>query len=222
VTTYGQVTRRGQNLGSARKCLGRLHLSSEQRLRLERGEQGNASATRSSSGASVGPEADSLAEVFADLDRTMRLTNDHLCRLTRRGQRSLREMPSLRIMAFRVVRGNPRWVAAVLTTPPVSRSTRMICSRSTCSSVVLPAISIASGRISAKGARRLGPLERMTARSMKFSSSRTFPGQCQLTRARIVSAGILSICRPISPAYFLVKCRARIGMSSGDRAREAS
>ena len=30
-------------------------------------------------------------------------------------------MPSFRIMAFRVVRGRPRRVAAVLTTPPVSR-----------------------------------------------------------------------------------------------------
>ena len=50
---------------------------------------------------------------------------------------------------------------------------------------------------------------------MKFSSSRTFPGQCQLTRARIVSDGILSICRPIFAAYFLVKCRARIGYVLG-------
>jgi hypothetical protein len=73
-------------------------------------------------------------------------------------------------MAFRVVRCTPRWVAAVVTTPPLSRSTRMTCSRSTCSRVVLLAIGIASGRISAKGARRLGPLERMTERSMKFSS----------------------------------------------------
>ena len=50
---------------------------------------------------------------------------------------------------------------------------------------------------------------------MKFSSSRTFPGHGQLTRARIVSVGILSIVRSIFAAYFLVKCRARIGMSSG-------
>ena len=65
------------------------------------------------------------------------------------------------------------------------------------------------------GARRLGPLERITARSMKFSSSRTFPGHDQLASARIVSAGILSICLFIFPAYFLVKCRTSIGMSSG-------
>jgi integrase/recombinase XerD len=36
---------------------------------------------------------------------------------------------------------------------------------------------------SASGARRLGPRDRITDRSMKFSSSRTLPGQYQLTRA---------------------------------------
>ena len=61
--------------------------------------------------------------------------------------------------------------------PPVSRSTRIICSFSTCSSVLLPAGSNASRRISAKGARRSGPRERMTALSMKFSSSHSpLPG----------------------------------------------
>ena len=34
--------------------------------------------------------------------------------------RSLREMPSFRIIAFRVVRCSPRRVAAVVTTPPLS------------------------------------------------------------------------------------------------------
>jgi hypothetical protein len=37
---------------------------------------------------------------------------------------SLREIPSFFIMAFKVVRGTPRRVAVVLTTPPVSRKTR--------------------------------------------------------------------------------------------------
>ena len=50
--------------------------------------------------------------------------------------------------------------------------------------------------------------------SMKFSSSRTFPGHDQLTRAFMVSAGILSIVRSILAAYFLVKWRARLGISS--------
>src|ERR1039458_6641322 len=114
-------------------------------------------------------------------------------------------MPSFRMMAFRVVRCNPRRVAAVLTTLPLSRSTRTICSRSTCSSVAVPADSRELCRISANGARRLAPVERITARSMKFSSSRTFPGQCQLTRARIVSDGILSIWPSIVAVYFFLK-----------------
>ncbi len=37
----------------------------------------------------------------------------------------------------------------------------------------------------------------MTALSMKFSSSRTLPGHDQLTKARMVSDGIFSICRLI-------------------------
>src|SRR5580704_4877808 len=97
--------------------------------------------------------------------------------------RSLREIPSFFIMAFRVVRGIPRRAAAA--------------------------------RNSVKGARRLGPRDKITDRSMKFSSSRTFPGQGQLTKARIASDGILSMTRPILEAYFLVKWRARSGISSG-------
>ena len=38
--------------------------------------------------------------------------------------RSLREIPSFFIIAFRVVRGTPNRVAAALITPPVSRKTR--------------------------------------------------------------------------------------------------
>ena len=53
--------------------------------------------------------------------------------------RSLREIASFRMKAFSVVRGIPRRAAAWLTTPPVSRSTRMTCSLSTCSSVLSPA-----------------------------------------------------------------------------------
>ena len=51
--------------------------------------------------------------------------------------------------------------------------------------------------ISDKGARRLGPLERITALSMKFSSSRMLPGHRHATSALIVSERILSIWRPI-------------------------
>ncbi len=65
-------------------------------------------------------------------------------------------MPSFFIMAFSVVRGIPNLLAAALITPPVSRKTRRIWSRSTFSRVELPPSSGASARNSAKGARRLG------------------------------------------------------------------
>ena len=84
-------------------------------------------------------------------------------------------------MAFKVVRGIPRRVAAVLTTPADSRKTRRMWSRSTSSSVE-PLVVSPSARNSDKGARRFGPRERITDRSMKFSSSRTFPGQDQLSK----------------------------------------
>ncbi len=50
---------------------------------------------------------------------------------------------------------------------------------------------------------------------MKFSNSRTLPGHDQLTSARIASEGILSIVLSIFEEYFLLKCRASKGMSSG-------
>ena len=59
----------------------------------------------------------------------------------------------------------------------------MTCSRSMCSSVLSPAGAEALARISANGARRLGPRERMTDLSMKFSSSRTLPGHCHAASA---------------------------------------
>jgi hypothetical protein len=129
-------------------------------------------------------------------------------------QRSLREIPSFFIMAFRVVRGTPSRVAASLITPPVSRKTRRMNSLSMSSSVEPTPASTAAARSSSRGARRLAPGERITDLSMKFSSSRTFPGHGQLTRARIVSDGIFSIVRSIFAAYFLVKYRTSSGMSS--------
>ena len=118
-------------------------------------------------------------------------------------------------MAFKVVLGTPRRVAVVLITPPLSRKTRRMYSLSICSRVELSVVSAVVARSSANGARRVGPLERITDLSMKLSSSRTFPGHGQLSRARIVSDGIFSIFRSIFAAYFLVKCRASKGMSSG-------
>ena len=54
----------------------------------------------------------------------------------------------------------------------------------------------------------------MTDRSIKFSNSRTFPGQCQLISAFIVSVGMVSITRFILPANFRTKYRTRMGISS--------
>src|ERR1700691_5383290 len=58
-------------------------------------------------------------------------------------QKSLREIPSFCIMAFNVVRGTPRRVAAALITPPVSWRTWTIYSRSI-SARVPPAASACS------------------------------------------------------------------------------
>ena len=62
--------------------------------------------------------------------------------------------------------------------PLLSRRTRRICSRSVDSSVESPVEGVSKAiSSSANGIRSVGPLERMTARSMKFSSSRMLPGQ---------------------------------------------
>ena len=114
-------------------------------------------------------------------------------------------------MAFSVVRCIPRRVAALLTTPPVSRSTRMICSRSTCSSVLSPA-----------GFRRIWP--DFGQRRAKAGPSRKddrpfnevfeFP---HVSRPRPVHQSSHRVRRNLVDlpvhfaAYFLVKCRARIG-----------
>ena len=102
-----------------------------------------------------------------------------------------------------------------VTTPSQCLRTLSMCSRSISSNVASPTASPAMAPSSSMGARRLGPLERITDRSMKFSSSRTVPGHGQLTRARIVSDGIVTISRFILSAYFFVKCRARGRISSG-------
>ena len=50
---------------------------------------------------------------------------------------------------------------------------------------------------SASGARNTEPDERMTDLSMKFSSSRIFPGQLHCVRDCMVSAGMVSMCLPM-------------------------
>src|ERR1700676_2441178 len=95
------------------------------------------------------------------------------------------------MMAFNVVRGTPRRVAALL------------------------AVSDASASISARGAGRLGPVERMTARSMKFRVHGRSLATTEPPEPSSCPAGILSICLFIFSAYFLVKCRTKYGYVTG-------
>src|SRR5205807_1577902 len=73
---------------------------------------------------------------------------------------------------------------------------------------------------SAKGTCRVIPLLRITDLSMKFSSSRTLPGQSQFTKAAMVSREIFSIFFFIRTAYLCTKCRTSNGMSSLPTLRE--
>jgi hypothetical protein len=58
---------------------------------------------------------------------------------------------------------------------------------------------------SANGARRVDPGVRITALSMKFSSSLTLPGHCHAQRAVIVSGGMVAIRLPIRLACLFTK-----------------
>src|ERR1051326_1179711 len=60
-------------------------------------------------------------------------------------------------------------------------------------------------------------MQRTTARSMVFSSSRTFPGQLWSIRI-LIASGVISFTRRLfSSAYFSRKCAVRSGMSSRRR-----
>src|SRR6266446_532245 len=124
-------------------------------------------------------------------------------------------MPSLRIRAWRVVRLMSRRTAAPL--GPAMRHcvclrARRMCWRSDSSRVEIgedeevedvkevkdeeespPALAARAVDFnSAKGMRSSLPGERSTARSMRFSSSRTLPGQEYWVRASMASAGMYS------------------------------
>src|SRR5258707_8432133 len=92
-----------------------------------------------------------------------------------------RERPSFRILLFRVVRLSPSLSAAPLG-PPItqfvsSRALRMW-SHSASSSVTGAAgLSCCDQLRLSNGARKIVPGDRITARSTKFCSSRTLPGQ---------------------------------------------
>ena len=60
----------------------------------------------------------------------------------------------------------------------------------------------------------MAPGSRATVRSMRFSSSRTFPGHAWASRTRIASVEIFFSGIPCSVETFFRKCRTRRGMSS--------
>ena len=93
-----------------------------------------------------------------------------------------------RIIALSVVRCRPRRIAAAVTTPSLARNAFRICLRSTSSSVAPLGVSATLCFNSSVGARRIGPLDKITARSIKFSSSLMFPGPMPLHQ-RLHSAG---------------------------------
>ena len=78
----------------------------------------------------------------------------------------------------------PSCVAALATTPLASRRARRIASLSVPARVRVFAVVRGGGgtelRNSVSGTFNTGPGDRITALSMMFSNSRTFPGQCQL------------------------------------------
>ena len=84
------------------------------------------------------------------------------------------------------------------TTQLVAARARMMCSRSTSLSVVkssllsAPTMSFVGGDCcnSSRDGRKIFPGERMTARSMTFCNSRTFPGQGWRNKTSIASTGI--------------------------------
>ena len=81
----------------------------------------------------------------------------------------------------------------------VSLRVRKICSRSASSRVVASLAAIIASDLfrcinSASGGCSSEPLEIMTARSIKFSSSRTLPGQLYSDNDFMAAAGIVSIC----------------------------
>ena len=59
----------------------------------------------------------------------------------------------------------------------------------------------------------------ISARSITFSSSRTFPGQACVSRARISRSGTRLIDRPSAPCLALMKCQTSSGTSSAPLAQ---
>ena len=117
-----------------------------------------------------------------------------------------------------VVRFNPNRMAAPRS-PPICpwlfRKARRMCSRSVASRVSsMLSSSVQIGSNSLNGDTSTEPCVRITDRSIKFSSSRTFPGQFHPVNASMVFFGMLVIDLFIRRANFCTKCSTSSGMSS--------
>jgi hypothetical protein len=109
------------------------------------------------------------------------------------------EIPSLRIFEMRVVRLTPSLPAAPFgppTTQLVSRRVLMMTARCASFSVLTTPSCVSWVVSSAIGARSSLPFVKITDRSIKFCSSRIFPGQSCLMRAAITSSETRSIDLP--------------------------
>src|SRR5229473_4351280 len=112
--------------------------------------------------------------------------------------RGSREIPSFCILWISVVRFRPSVAAAPFGPPitqPTASSVRRIRARSESLKVVAPEERMTPGVPNVgKGFGSTPWFERITARSIRFCSSRIFPGHAYELRADIVSAGMCSIC----------------------------
>ena len=129
-----------------------------------------------------------------------------------------RVRPSFLILPINVVLLIPSIFAAPLG-PPITQSAALIASRmnfdSACARVFGATDISRSGKTRlSRGATSDAPGDIMTARSMKFCSSRIFPGQQYCERACIVSSGTVSTRRFSRRTQSLTNAFTSNGMSS--------
>jgi hypothetical protein len=127
-------------------------------------------------------------------------------------------IPSVFMRVISVVRLSPIRSAAPFappTRPLVSLRTRRILSRSSNFSIDAGVAFKESSGSSGIAISSLSVRLSTTARSTRFSSSRTLPGQCQRGSLRMDAVETLSIFFCIRRAYFCVKYFTSNGMSSG-------
>jgi hypothetical protein len=141
-----------------------------------------------------------------------------------------RLMPSLFILSISVVRFNPSCEAAPFFPPithPVASNVWRIRTRSDSRSVLgtagLESLGVCTaaeeavvdrGPAAGSGFGSISSFAKITARSIRFCSSRIFPGQDYDLNAAIVCGGMESICLPIRRLNVSTKWFTSSGMSS--------